>query len=344
LKLLKMKFTQKTLSSVTIEKLHVYINDAVQFIISKKSKKTSNKFTGDLLSQCIMFYIRLLKHVRPDDVITALDEERVTSLYCDVIVSLFTERKANNSASLREVLTNYFERFPKMSVGLLDELLKHHKNTTHQASFNQLLHTWLRSCKSMEDIPTSNYHDILSVLSDLLSSQGDLVGQTTINQAKTSPSNVYVTTRLCCEQIMKRDEFKDDVKTNLSLILKKQLKVEQVKRSSKLTNLVKSILNTIKAEWTEEELNEIKKEKEEAKLASIENQKKKQQKKAEKRAQAKKRKAAESGVEESSTNETSEEKTTTAVPTPATKKNYGKKTKKFDMKKSGKFVKKRSAA
>ena len=42
--------------------------------------------------------------------------------------------------------------------------------------------------------------------------------------------------------------------------------------------------------WTEEELNEIKKEKEEAKLASIENQKKKQQKKAEKRAQAKKRK------------------------------------------------------
>ena len=42
--------------------------------------------------------------------------------------------------------------------------------------------------------------------------------------------------------------------------------------------------------WTEEELDEIKKEKEEAKLASIENQKKKQQKKAEKRAQAKKRK------------------------------------------------------
>jgi len=257
------------------------------------------------------------------------------------MASLFTERKANNSASLREVLTNFFERFPTMSIGLLDELLKHHKNTTHQASFNQLLHTWLRSCKSlMEDIPTSNYHNILSVLTDLLSSQDEQVGQTTINQAKTSPSNVYVTTRLCCEQIIKRDEFSGEVKTNLSVILKKQLKVEEVKRSSKLTNLVKSILNTIKAEWTEEELNEIKKEKEEAKLASIENQKKKQQKKAEKRAQAKKRKA-ESGVEENDKNEKIEEKTSTA---PATKKNYGKKTKKFDMKKSGKFVKKRSAA
>ena len=53
---------------------------------------------------------------------------------------------------------------------------------------------------------------------------------------------------------------------------------------------------------------------------------------------------AESTVDENNTNEKTGEKTTTAISTSATKKNYGKKTKKFDMKKSGKFVKKRAAA
>jgi len=339
LKLLKMKFSQKTLSAETVEKLHGNAALAMEFVTSRRGKKTSNKFTGELLSQCILFFIRVLKHAKPsnqgDDILCALDEKRVTSLYCECLNKLFTERKANNSAAMREVLGHFFERFPVMSETLIKELLQHYKNATHQVTFNHLLHSWLRSVKSLDVIPVSCYHDILACLVEMLSSVTSIpdseLGMCTLNQAKTSSSHVFIETRLCCEQIMKRDGcIPDDTKTKLTQVLKAILKVTEIKRSSKLTNLANSIFKTIKAEWTEEELLEIKKEKEAAKLMLLENQKKKKEKKA----LGKKRKVETTVID----------KEAPAVANKLAKtKNYGKKTKKFDMKKSGKFSKKKTA-